>query len=90
MGKAFTLQPPSQRFPLAEGQGNADGEMEKITNPQIGETVKYLRTGDIFQVKKVTPKIVILNSQVGLSQVMTPTESFDLVFKKIIPAQPLR
>jgi len=75
---------------LAEGQGNPGREVKKITNPQIGETVKYLRTGDLFQVKKVTPKFVVLNSQDGLTQIMTPTESLDLVFEKIIPAESFR
>ena len=58
-----------------------------MTNPQIGETVRYLRTGGLFQVKKVTKDIVILDAQDGLTQIMTPTESLDLVFEKIPSAE---
>ncbi len=56
-----------------------------MTNPQIGEMVRYLRTGDLFQVKKVTKDIVVLDAQDGLTQITTPTESLDLVFEKIPP-----
>jgi hypothetical protein len=72
---------------LAEGQGNPGREGGKMTIPQIGETVKYLRTTDLFQVKKVTPKFIVLNSQDGLTQIMTPTESLDLVFERIPAAE---
>jgi len=61
-----------------------------MTNPQIGKTVQYLRTGGFFQVKKVTKEFVVLNSQDGLTQIMTPTESLDLVFKKIPQAGSFR
>ncbi len=61
-----------------------------MRNPQIGETVKYLRTGGLFQVKKVTKDIVILNSQDRSTQLMTPTGSLDLVFERIAPAESFR
>jgi len=61
-----------------------------MTNPQIGETVRYLRTGGLFQVKKVTKDVVVLDAQDGLTQIMTPTESLDLVFEKIPPAESIR
>ena len=61
-----------------------------MTKPQIGETVKYLRTGNLFQVKKVTKEFVVLNSQDGLTQIMTPSESLDLVFERIPPAESFR
>jgi len=58
-----------------------------MINPQIGEIVKYLRTGGLFQIKKVTKDIVVLNSQDGSTQIMTPTGSLYFVFKKIPPAE---
>ena len=61
-----------------------------MANPQIGETVRYLRTGGLFQVKKVTKDIMVLDAQDGLTQIMTPTESLDLVFEKIPPTESFR
>lgn len=61
-----------------------------MTNPQIGETVKYLRTDGLFQIKKITKDFVILNAQDGSTQVMTGKESFDFLFEKIPPAESLR
>ncbi len=58
-----------------------------MTNPQIGEILKYLRTGGLFEVKKVTKDFVILNSRDGSSQIMTGTGSFDFLFEKIPPAE---
>ncbi len=57
-----------------------------MTNPQIGETVKYLRTEGLFQIKKVTKDFVILNAQDGSTQVMAGKESFEFLFEKIPPA----
>ena len=61
-----------------------------MTNPKIGEILKYVRTGGLFEVKKVTKDFVILNSRNGSSQIMTGTGSFDFLFEKIPPAEPFR
>ena len=61
-----------------------------MTNPKIGEILKYVRTGSLFEVKKVTKDFVILNSRDGTSQIMTGTGSFDFLFEKILPTEPFR
>jgi hypothetical protein len=52
--------------------------------------LKYMRTGGLFEVRKVTKDFVILNSRDGSSQIMTGTGSFDFLFEKIPPAESLR
>ena len=61
-----------------------------MTNPRIGEILRYVWTGGLFEVKRVTKDFVILNSRDGSSQIMTGTRSFDLLFEKIPPAEPFR
>jgi len=61
-----------------------------MNNPQIGETVKYLRTGDLFQVEKVTKDFVILNSPDGLTQIMMGTAALDFHFEKVCSGKSLR
>jgi hypothetical protein len=61
-----------------------------MTTPQIGETMKYLKTGGLFQVKKVANDFVILTSQDGSEQIMTRIAFLDSHFEKIIPADSLR
>ena len=58
-----------------------------MTNPRIGEILKYMRTGGLFEVKKITKDFVILNSRDGSSQIMTGTGSFDFLFEKVPPAE---
>ncbi len=58
-----------------------------MRNPQVGENVKCLRTGGFFQVNKVIKDFVVLNSQDGLTQILTPRKNFDLVSGKISPAE---
>ena len=38
-----------------------------MTSPKIGEILKYLRTGGLFEVRKVTNEFVILYAQDGSS-----------------------
>jgi hypothetical protein len=61
-----------------------------MTDPKIGETVKYLRTGGLFEVGKVVNGFVILYSQDGTSQIMTGAESYDFLFARISPVESLR
>ncbi len=61
-----------------------------MTIPQIGETMKYLQTGGLFQVKKVTKDFVILNSQDGSAQIMTGIASLNAHFEKILSADSFR
>jgi hypothetical protein len=58
-----------------------------MTDPKIGETVKYLRTGGLFEVRKVVKGFVILDSQDRSSQVITGAESYDSLFTKISPGE---
>ncbi len=61
-----------------------------MSSPQKGETLIYRRTGCVFQVRRVTEKLAVLSSQDGLTQIMTPMESLDLVFKRIPPVASFR
>jgi hypothetical protein len=60
-----------------------------MTDPKIGEPVKYLRTGGLFEVRKVVNGFVIL-FQDGASQIMTGAESYDFLFAWISPVESLR
>jgi hypothetical protein len=59
-----------------------------MTAPKMGETVRYLRTGDLFEVRKVANGFVILHSKDGSSQIMTGAEGFDLYFRRTWPMGP--
>jgi hypothetical protein len=61
-----------------------------MTDPKLGETVKYLRTGGLFEVRKVVKGFVILYSRDGASQIMTGAESYDFLFAKIAPVESRR
>ena len=61
-----------------------------MTDPKIGETVKYLRTGGLFEVRKVVKGFVILDSQDGGSQIMTGAESYDFLLAGISPVESRR
>ena len=54
-----------------------------MTRPKIGETLKYMRTGGLFEVKKITNDFVILSARDGSTQVMTGKVGFDSVFAKV-------
>ena len=58
-----------------------------MTSPKIGETLKYLRTGGFFEVKKITNDFVILYALDGLSQIMTGKGGFDSVFARVPPIE---
>jgi hypothetical protein len=51
--------------------------------PEQGEIMKNRSTGNIFEVKKITDKFVILYSLDGLMQIMTGKESLIHLFEKI-------
>lgn len=51
--------------------------------PEEGEILKYLPTGDVFEVKKTTNQFVILDSPDGLTQIMTGKRSLVNLFEKI-------
>jgi len=55
----------------------------KMTTPKIGEILKYLRTGGLFEVKMITNDFVILSARDGSSQIMTGKVGFDSVFAKV-------
>jgi hypothetical protein len=58
-----------------------------MTSPKTGEILKYLRTGGLFEVKKVTNEFVILYARDGSSQIMTGKGSFDFLFAKVSPLE---
>jgi len=51
--------------------------------PEQGEIMKNRLTGNIFEVKKITDKFVILYSLDGLMQIMTGKKSLIHLFEKI-------
>jgi hypothetical protein len=51
--------------------------------PEQGEIMKNRLTGNIFEVKKITDKFVILYSLDGLMQIMTGKKSLIHSFEKI-------
>ncbi len=61
-----------------------------MSSPQEGEILIYRRTGCVFRIERVTGKLAVLRSQDGLTQIMTPMESLDLVFKRIPPVASFR
>ena len=54
-----------------------------MTTPKIGEILKYLRTGGLFEVKKITTDFVILYALDRSIQIMTGKGGFDSVFAKV-------
>ena len=54
-----------------------------MTSLKIGEILKYLRTGGLFEVKKITHDFVILSAQDGSTKIMTGKVGFDSVFVKV-------
>ncbi|HSR10728.1 MAG TPA: hypothetical protein VLS90_04740 [Thermodesulfobacteriota bacterium] len=54
--------------------------------PEKGQHLKYLRNGEIFEVKKVTPEFVILHDKVGLMQIITGVHNVFNLFEKL-PAE---
>ncbi len=53
--------------------------------PEKGQNVKYLRNGEIFEVKKVTSEFVILHDKAGLIQIITGIHSVFNLFEKLPP-----
>ncbi len=51
---------------------------------KVGETVKCLRTGALFEVRKVANGFVIFQSQDGLTQIMTGAESSHFLFSRTV------
>ncbi len=54
--------------------------------PVEGEVLKYRRTGQNFEVKKITADFVILYSRNGALQVMTGKNSVFSSFEELSPA----
>jgi hypothetical protein len=61
-----------------------------MTSPKIGEILKYLRTGGLFEVRKVTNEFIILYARDGSSQIMTGKGGFDYIFARVPPTEPPR
>jgi hypothetical protein len=61
-----------------------------MTSPKIGEILKYLRTGGLFEVRKVTNEFVILYARDGSSQILTGKGSFDFLFARVPPVESTR
>ena len=51
--------------------------------PEEKEILKYLPTGDIFEVKKITNQFAILYSLDGLTQILTEKRSLVNLFEKV-------
>ena len=58
-----------------------------MTSPKAGEILKYLQTGGLFEVKKVTNEFVILYARDGSSQIMTGKGNFDFIFARVSPGE---
>jgi hypothetical protein len=60
--------------------------------PREGNMLKHMRTGDIFKVKKITDRFVILDSVDGSSQILTEKKSFafPFEFREVARAEPTR
>jgi hypothetical protein len=54
-----------------------------MTRPKIGEILRYLRTGGLFEVEKITNGFVILSARDGSTKIMTGEVGFDSVFAKV-------
>ncbi len=54
-----------------------------MTTPKIGEILKYLRNGVLFEVRKITSDFVILYARDGSTQIMPGKGGFDSVFAKV-------
>ncbi len=54
-----------------------------MTRPKIGDILKYLRTGGLFEVKMITNDFVILSARDGSSQIMTGKVGFNSAFAKV-------
>jgi hypothetical protein len=50
--------------------------------PEEGEILKYLPTGNIFEIKKITNQFIVLHSMDGLTQIMTGKKSLVNLFEK--------
>ena len=55
-----------------------------MTNPKIGEILRYLQTGGLFEVKKITKHFVILSAPDGSTHIMTGKVGLDSVFAKVL------
>jgi len=51
--------------------------------PKEKEILKYLPTGDLFEVKKISNQFVILHSLDGLTQIMTGKGGLDNSFETV-------
>ena len=61
-----------------------------MTSPKTGEILRYLRTGGLFEVRKVTNEFVILYARDGSSQILTGKGSFDFLFARVPPVESTR
>lgn len=61
-----------------------------MNNPKTGEVLKYMRTGSLFEVQKVTSEFVILCARDGSSQILAGRGSFDFLFSRVPPEEPIR
>jgi hypothetical protein len=61
-----------------------------MTSPKTGEILKYLRTGGLFEVRKVTNEFIILYARDGSSQILTGKGSFDFLFARVPMAESAR
>ena len=59
-----------------------------MITPKEGDIVRYLRNGNLFKVRKVANDFVILDSQDGLSQIMTGKKGFESIFEGTAPTFP--
>ncbi len=58
-----------------------------MRTPEIGEILRYRRTGNIFEVRKITNEFVILHSKDGVCQVMMEKKNLFDSFEKISPVE---
>jgi hypothetical protein len=60
--------------------GRKEREMISL---KIGEILKYLRTGALFEVRKITKDFIILCARNGSAQIMTGKRGFEYIFARV-------
>jgi len=71
--------------PLCHPRGKRKGDKMRVIFEE-GEKLKYRSTGRIFEVKKRTDQVVILQSLDGVTQVLTGEKSIFEYFEKTLKA----
>jgi ABC-type Na+ transport system ATPase subunit NatA len=58
-------------------------EINSMITPTIGEIFESSLTGEVYEVRRILDRMVVLKSLNGLSQVLTSKENLNLFYKKM-------